>query len=66
MAVVVHRKKGESRNDLINRFRKIFSEEGILETVRRKVRYIKPSRRRYERQKEISHRVWLERRQQAR
>ncbi len=66
MAVVVHRQKGESRNDLINRFRKLFSEEGILDTVRRKVRYIKPSRRRYERQKEISHRVRLEKRQKSR
>ena len=66
MAVVVNKQQGESKNELINRFRKLFSEEGIMDVIRRKVRYIKPSRRRYERKKEINHRVWLEKRQRSR
>lgn len=65
MAVVVKRKQGESKNELINRFRKLFSEEGIMDIIRKKVRYVKPARRRYERKKEINHRVWLEKRQRA-
>ncbi len=51
MAITVQRRQGESVNELINRFRKIFSEEGILEVVKRKLRYIKPARQRYERNK---------------
>ena len=66
MAVVVNKQQGESKNELINRFRKLFSEEGIMDIIRKKVRYIKPARRRYERKKEISHRVRLEKHQRNR
>jgi Ribosomal protein S21. len=32
-------------------------EEGIIDIVREKVHYEKPSRKRYKRQKEIDHRI---------
>lgn len=57
MAIVVKRKKNESKGELINRFRRIFMEEGIIDIVREKVHYEKPSRKRYKRQKEIDHRI---------
>ena len=52
MAVVVNKKRGESRVELINRFRKIFLEEGVIDTIKEKLRYVKPARRRYAKKKE--------------
>jgi len=52
MAIVVKRKQGESKEEMIARFRKVFLEEEIIDKVREKIAYVKPSRKRYEKQKE--------------
>lgn len=57
MSLVVKKKQGESKEELINRFRKLFAEEGIIEKIKEKVAYIKPSRRRYEKRKEIESKI---------
>ena len=57
MPIIVRKKQGESKEELINRFRKLFLEEGIIEKVREKVAYVKPSRRRYEKKKEARSRI---------
>jgi ribosomal protein S21 len=57
MSIIVRKKQGESKEELINRFRKLFVEEGIIEKVREKVAYIKPSRRRYEKKKEVRSKI---------
>ena len=41
--VVVTRKKGESKDSLLRRFMKIFLEEEIVETLKDKMFYKKPS-----------------------
>jgi len=48
MAITVQKKRGESKQELISRFRKIIVEAGIIDKIREKVAYTKPSRRRYE------------------
>ncbi len=53
MAIVVKKQKGETKEDLISRFRRLFIEEEIVEEIKRRVEYIKKSRRRYERKKEL-------------
>jgi len=53
MSVTVKKKPGETKRDLIARFRKIFLELGIMEKVKEKTAYIKPSRRRYEKRKAL-------------
>ena len=52
MVIVVNKKKGESRVELINRFRKVFIEEGVIDTIKKNLRYVKPARKRYEKKKE--------------
>ncbi len=51
MSITVSKKSGESKEELISRFRKLFLEAGIMDKVREKVAYISPSRRRYEQKK---------------
>ncbi|MBI2103864.1 30S ribosomal protein S21 [Candidatus Woesebacteria bacterium] len=58
--VVVIKKKGESEDKLIARFRKIVLEEGIIDEVRDRERYKKPSERRKEKNKQIKFRIELE------
>ena len=58
--VVVRKKKGESEDKLIARFRKIVLEEGIIDEVRDRERYKKPSERRKEKNKQIKFRIELE------
>jgi len=65
MAIVVKKKRGESKIELINRFRKIFLEEGIIDQIKEKVHYVKPSRKRYERKKEIDYKNKLDQRRLA-
>lgn len=52
MTIVVKKKQGETKEELIARFRKLFLEEGIIDKVKEKTAYVKPSRRRYEKRKE--------------
>ncbi len=58
--VVVRKKKGETEDKLIARFRKIVLEEGIIDEVRDRERYKKPSQRRKEKNKQIKFRIELE------
>jgi len=54
MPIVVKKQRGETKNDLINRFRRLFIEEEILEEIRERARgYVKKARKRYERKKEL-------------
>ncbi|MBU1117423.1 30S ribosomal protein S21 [Patescibacteria group bacterium] len=57
MAIVVKRKKGESKDDIIGKFRRLCIEEDITEEVRKRTAYAKPSIGRYEKKKVI---LWRE------
>ncbi len=58
--VVVKRKKGESEDKLIARFRKKVVNEGVLLEIREKERYKKPSQKRQEKIKRVKHQIELE------
>jgi len=47
MAIIVKRKKGESKDDIIGKFRRLSMEEDIAEEVRKRAAYEKPSIGRY-------------------
>ena len=51
MPIVVKKKKGDSKNDVIGKFRRIFLEEEIVEEVKKRLVYNKPSMKRYARKK---------------
>lgn len=51
MPIVVKKQKGETKEDLIGRFRRLFIDEGILDEIKDRVEFIKGSRRRYEEKK---------------
>jgi len=51
VSITVQKKKGESKEELISRFRKLFLDAGIMDKIREKTAYIRPSRRRYEKKK---------------
>jgi len=53
MPIVVKKKKGETKSDLINRFYHLFTNEGILEEIWKRLEYIKKSQRRYEKKKSM-------------
>jgi ribosomal protein S21 len=55
MPIIVEKKKGESKDDIIGKFRRLCLEEDITEEVRRRTAYIKPSEERYAKKKII---VW--------
>jgi len=57
MAIVVKRKKGESKDDIIGKFRRLCLEEDITEEIRKRVAYAKPSIGRYAKKKII---LWRE------
>lgn len=57
MAIVVKRKKGESKDDIIGKFRRLCLEEDITEEVRKRASYAKPSIGRYAKKKII---LWRE------
>lgn len=58
--VFVKKKKGESEDRLIARFRKKVVNEGILFEIRERERYKKPSERRQEKIKRVKHQIELE------
>jgi small subunit ribosomal protein S21 len=58
--VVVKKKKGESEDRLISRFRKKVISEGILIEVREKERYEKPSAKKQKEKKRIKFAIELE------
>lgn len=52
MPTVVKKEPGESEDRLIAKFRKRVAESGILLELKKRERYTKPSRERYEKEKE--------------
>jgi small subunit ribosomal protein S21 len=57
---VVKKKKGESEDRLISRFKKKVLNEGILLELRDRERYKKPSEKRKENKYRIAHLIELE------
>lgn len=53
MAIVVTKTKGDSKDDIIGRFRRLFIEEDITEEVKKRTAYSKPSIKRYAQKKII-------------
>jgi len=51
--VFVNKKKGESKDALFRKFTKSFIEENVVDEVRKKLFYKKPSLLRKEREKEL-------------
>ena len=51
--VFVSKKKGESKDTLFRKFTRIFIEENIVDEVRKKLFYKKPSMLRKEKEKEL-------------
>ena len=51
MPIIVKKKKGESKDDVIGKFRRIFLEEEIVEEVKKRLAYNKPSIKRYAKKK---------------
>ena len=58
--VVVTKKKGESEDRLIARFRKKVLESGVLQEARDNQRFISPSEKRKEKKKRIKFQIELE------
>lgn len=56
MATVVKKKPGQTDDQLIAQFRKKVLYEDIIEEVREREFYLKPSRKRYERERAIKKR----------
>lgn len=55
MPIIVKKKKGESKDDVIGKFRRLCMEEDITEEVKKRTAYVKPSEIRYAKKKII---VW--------
>jgi len=55
MPIIVKKNKGESKDDIIGKFRRLCMEEDITEEVRKRTSYVKPSEKRYALKKII---VW--------
>lgn len=51
MSIIVRRKKSETKDDLIGKFRRLCMEEDITEEVRKRTAYVKPSEERYAKKK---------------
>ena len=57
---IVKKKKGESDDRLISRFKKKVLNEGLLLELKDRERYKKPSERRKEKKYRIAHQIELE------
>ena len=57
---VVKKKKGESEDKLIARFKKKTINEGLIPELRDRERYTKPSQRRKEKKYRIAHLIEIE------
>ncbi len=53
MPIVVKRKKGESIHDMLNRFYQLMKQTNIIEDIREKQEFVKPSQKRYEKKKAL-------------
>jgi ribosomal protein S21 len=58
--VVVKKKRGESEDKLIARFRKVVLEEGIMDEVRERGRHKKPSEKKKEKKALVKFKIELE------
>ncbi|HOR02035.1 MAG TPA: 30S ribosomal protein S21 [Candidatus Woesebacteria bacterium] len=65
MPIVVEKKKGESKDDIIGKFRRLYLEEDITEEVRKRTAYVKPSEKRYAKKKIIAWRDKCRRRSKS-
>jgi len=52
MPIVVKKKKGDSKDDVLYRFRKLVLEEGIVEEAKNRKEFVSNSRKKYEKNKE--------------
>lgn len=57
MPIIVKKQKGESKDDVIGKFRRLCLEEDISEDVKKRTAYTKPSEERYAKKKVI---LWRE------
>jgi ribosomal protein S21 len=57
MSIIVKRKKGESKDDIIGKFRRLCMEEDVTDEVKKRTSYVKPSEERYAKKKII---IWRE------
>ena len=57
MPIIVKKKKGETKDDVIGKFRRLVFEEDITEEVKKRTAYSKPSVERYAKKKVI---IWRE------
>jgi ribosomal protein S21 len=53
MPLVVKRKKGESIHDMLNRFYQLIKQTNIIEEIREKQEFVKPSQKRHEKKKAL-------------
>ena len=53
MATIVRKKPGQSEDSLITQFRQKILNEEVLEEMKEREFYLKPSRKRYEREKAL-------------
>jgi len=53
MAIIVKKQKGESKDDVIGRFRRLSIEDDIVDEIKEKKAYSKPSELRYAKKKII-------------
>lgn len=57
MAIIVKKNKGDSKDDIIGKFRRICLEEDITEEVKKRTAYESPSEARYAKKKIV---LWRE------
>jgi len=57
MPIIVKKKKGETKDDVIGKFRRVSLEEDITDEVRKRAAYVKPAEKRYAKKKII---LWRE------
>jgi len=57
MAIIVKKQKGESKDDVLGKFRRLCVEEDVTEEVRKRSAYTSPSAKRYAKKKII---IWRE------
>ncbi len=53
MPIVVKRKKGESIHDMLNRFYNLIKQTNIIDEIKDKQEFVKPSKKRYEKKKAL-------------
>ncbi|MBU3935513.1 hypothetical protein KJ909_02460 [Patescibacteria group bacterium] len=66
MPIIVKKKKGESKDDVIGKFRRLCLEEDITEEVKKRAAYSKPSEIRYAKKKVFIHQKKCRRRAKRR